>query len=60
MAAVLTGFVGLLLNGTYRFEGPVVVRVTPTHGLHAGDVLLLLGWLAAMLALTALVRSRRN
>ncbi|MCO7221850.1 hypothetical protein [Klenkia sp. PcliD-1-E] len=56
IAVVLTGFTALLLNGTYRFEGPVVLPVTSSHGLHAGDVALLLGWAAAMAALVALVR----
>jgi hypothetical protein len=53
---VLSGFTALLLHGTYEFEGPVVLTLTFNHGLHAGDVLLLLGWLVAMAAVVLLVR----
>lgn len=56
---VLSGFTALLLQGTYAFEGPVVLRVTYEHGLHAGDLLLLVGWAVAMGALALLVRRPR-
>ena len=53
---VLSGFTALLLHGTYTFQGPVVLPLTDEHGLHAGDVLVLLGWVVAMAALALLVR----
>ena len=56
MALVLSGFTALLLHGTYEFEGPVVLSVSYDHGLHAGDVLVLLGWAVAMAAVVLLVR----
>ena len=59
VAAVLTGFTVLLLHGTYEFEGPVVLEVTASHGLHRGDVVLLAGWLVAMAALVVLARRPR-
>ncbi|GAA4306942.1 hypothetical protein [Klenkia terrae] len=56
VALVLSGFTALLLHGTYEFEGPVVLTLTYNHGLHAGDVLILLGWVVAIVAVVLLVR----
>ena len=53
---VLSGFTALLLRGTYEFEGPVVLTLTYNHGLHAGDLLVLLGWVVSMAAVVLLVR----
>jgi hypothetical protein len=57
---VLSAFALLLVTAEYETEGPVVVEVTRTHGLHAGDLLVVAGWAVAILALLALtVRSGR-
>ena len=53
-AGVLSGFAFLLLTGEYANDGPVVIPVTYRHGLHAGDFVVLAGWLVAMLALARL------
>jgi hypothetical protein len=55
---VLTGFTFLLLTGEYIKEGPVVASVTPSHGLHAGDIFVLSGWAAGIVALFLLARAR--
>ncbi len=60
-AAVLTVFAALLLNGQYRAEGPVVLTLSETHGIHRGDVLVAGGWLIGIIAigvLTAVDRPR--
>jgi hypothetical protein len=56
--AVVTGFALLLLNGEYRDEGPVLLSVTPDHGLHVGDFFVLGGWVVAVASLFLLVRIR--
>jgi hypothetical protein len=48
---VVSGFAFLLLTGSYLNDGPVVLRLSANHGLHAGDLFVFLGWLAAMAAL---------
>jgi hypothetical protein len=57
-AAVLSAFAALLLNGRYRAEGPVVLSLTATHGIHRGDILIAGGWLIGMIALAVLVFDR--
>jgi len=52
--AVLSGFAFLLLTGEYINEGPVVATLTRDHGLHAGDVFVVAGWVVGMLALAFL------
>ena len=53
--AVLSAFALLLVTAEeYEAEGPVVVEVTRTHGLHAGDFLVIGGWAVALLALVVL------
>ena len=54
VGAVLTGFTTLLVTGRYINDGPVLVRLTATHGLHLGDLFVLVGWVVAMLAVTKL------
>ena len=56
VAAVLSGFAVLLLTGQYVNEGPVLVRLTRTHGVHAGDLFVVLGWAVALLAVGGLLR----
>ena len=49
VAAVLSGFAVLLLTGQYVNEGPVLMRLSQTHGVHVGDLFVVLGWAAALL-----------
>jgi hypothetical protein len=56
VGGVLSGFAFLLLTGQYIREGPVLLSVTHGHGLHAGDLVVIAGWLVAMLALALLTR----
>lgn len=59
--AVLSAFALLLVTAEYEAEGPVVVEVTRTHGVHAGDLLVIGCWAVAVLALLVLtVRSGRT
>ena len=53
---IVSGFTVLLLTGDYETDGPVVVALSRTHGLHAGDLFVLAGWVVAMAALTVLAR----
>ena len=54
-AAILSVFAALLLNGRYRAEGPVILVLSASHGIHRGDILIAGGWLIGMIALAALV-----
>ena len=58
VGAVLTLFAFLLITGEYINDGPVVVRLTEAHGLHAGDLLVFGGWAIGMAALVLLTTSR--
>ena len=55
VGGVVSTFAILLLTGRYKKEGPVVATVSADHGLHVGDVFVIAGWAAAMLALLWLV-----
>lgn len=57
-AAVLSVFAALLLNGRYRVEGHVVLRLSDTHGIHRGDILVAGGWLIGMIAIAVLLLER--
>ena len=57
VAAVLSAFAVLLLTGEYLNEGPVLLSLTPTHGIHEGDLFVVLGWAAALLAVVGLIRA---
>ena len=57
VAGVLTVFVVLLLKGHYAGEGPVLLRLCEDRGIHLGDLVLVLGWAAALLALVGLLRT---
>ena len=59
VGAVLTGFTALLVTGRYINDGPVLVRLTATHGLHIGDLFVVAGWVVAMLAVTRLTAMGR-
>ncbi len=57
-AAVLSAFAALLLNGQYRVEGHVVLRLWDDHGIHRGDILVAGGWLIGMIAVVVLTLER--
>ena len=52
--AVVSGFAALLVTGEYRNEGPVLLTLFGSHGVHAGDLFVLAGWAVAVLALVVL------
>jgi hypothetical protein len=52
----LSVFAFLLLTGNYINDGPVLIRVTADHGIHAGDLFVVADWAVAMMALTLLTR----
>jgi hypothetical protein len=56
VGGTLSAFTFLLLTGNYINDGPVVVAVTESHGVHAGDVFVMAGWAVAMTALFLLAR----
>jgi hypothetical protein len=60
IGAVLSGFAFLLLTGQYINDGPVLVSVTGRHGLHEGDVFVIVGWTVSMAALLRLALSSRR
>ncbi|MQA34005.1 hypothetical protein [Modestobacter roseus] len=51
VAVVLTGFAFLLITGTHRKEGPVVLALSYNHGVHLGDLFVFAGWAVSLLAL---------
>ena len=57
IAAVLSAFAVLLLTGRYLADGPVLLRFGPDHGVHAGDLFVVLGWALALLAEVGLLRA---
>ena len=61
-AAVMSGFAFLLLTGDYIREGPVLVTLSETHGIHRGDVGIVsfsaVGMIGLLIALLAPPRSR--
>lgn len=59
VAVILSGFAFLLLTGSYINDGPVLVTVTGSHGVHAGDLFVVAGWVVAMAALALLTRDKR-
>ncbi|PWJ55159.1 hypothetical protein SAMN06264364_10480 [Quadrisphaera granulorum] len=50
---VLSAFFVLIVSGRVVTEGPVVMVLTRTHGIHVGDLFALAGWGVAVLALVA-------
>jgi len=57
ISAVSSGFAFLLVTGHYIDEGEVVTSFTPDHGLHEGDIFVLLGWAISIIAVLALTLS---
>ena len=58
VAGIVSGFTFLLLTGDYINDGPVVVAVSESRGVHAGDLFVFAGWAVAMAALGLLIRRR--
>lgn len=56
VGGVVSGFAALLITGRYANDGPLVVALTRSHGLHAGDLFVLAGWAVAMAAVVLLAR----
>ena len=50
VAGVLSAFAVLLLTGRYINDGPVVLSLTETHGVHEGDLYIVGGWAIALLS----------
>ena len=57
---VLTGFAVLLVTGRYINDGPVLFRLTDTHGIHRGDVFVLCGWAVALVSEIGLLVTTRK
>ena len=57
-AAVLSGFAVLLLTGDYIREGPVLVTLSGSHGIHRGDVGIMACWTLGMIGLLVAALSR--
>jgi asparagine N-glycosylation enzyme membrane subunit Stt3 len=58
-AAIMSVFAVLLLTGDYVREGPVLVRLSTTHGIHRGDLGIVSLWTLGMLSLLAVVIAGR-
>jgi hypothetical protein len=58
VGGILSSFTFLLLTGRYINDGPVVITLTRSHGLHAGDLFVIAGWAVGMAALVLLTRHR--
>jgi hypothetical protein len=54
VGGIVSGFAFLLLTADYDNAGPVLVTVTESHGLHAGDLFVIASWAVAMGALAVL------
>jgi len=59
LVAWTMAFVVTLLVAAHTRIGPVVVPLSPTHGLHLGDVLTGVAALATAVAITAWATRRR-
>jgi hypothetical protein len=57
VGAVLTLFAFLLLTGQYINDGRVLIRLSADHGLHAGDLFVVVGWAIGMTALVLVTTS---
>jgi hypothetical protein len=58
--AVLSGFAVLLLTGDYIREGPVLLSLTATHGIHRGDVGVVAFWTLGMIGLLIVLLTTRS
>ena len=57
IAGILSAFAVLLLTGEYVNDGPVLVALSEGHGIHKGDIFVVTGWAAALLAVGGLLRA---
>ncbi len=57
VGGIVSGFTVLLLTGRYINDGPVVITLGESRGLHEGDLFVIAGWVFAMVALVLLARS---
>lgn len=57
-ATALTVLAALLIAGVGPWAGPRLVGVTETHGVHAGDLLVAVAWLAGISATLVLALRR--
>lgn len=60
LAGILSGFALLLVTGRYMNDGPTLVVLGPSRGVHLGDLLVLAGWAVGMLALIGIALERRR
>jgi len=60
VGTVVSGFAFLLVTGRYINDGPVVATVSRGHGLHEGDVFVIVGWAASMIAILVLAAMPRR
>jgi hypothetical protein len=58
VVGVLSGFAVLLLTGHYVDEGPVLLKLTATHGIHRGDVGIVAAWGLGMIGVLVSTVSR--
>jgi hypothetical protein len=54
-AVIMSAFAFLLVAGQYYREGPVLVTLTATHGIHRGDIGIIAAWMLGMIGLGASV-----
>ena len=60
VGGILSAFTFLLLTGRYINDGPVVIALTDSHGLHVGDLFVIAGWGVGMATLVLLTRNGRR
>jgi hypothetical protein len=48
VALLISGISAQALAGSSRFSGPVILTLSPTHGVHVDDLLVVLAWLGCM------------
>lgn len=58
VGGIVSGFTFLLLTGDYINDGPVVVALTESRGVHVGDLFVLAGWAVSVAGLGVLARKR--
>jgi hypothetical protein len=60
VGSVVSGFAFLLVTGSYTNDGPVLVQLSFSHGLHLGDLFVSAGWAVAVVLLLVLAGPRRT
>ena len=59
IGGILSAYTFLLLTGRYLNDGPVVMALSESHGLHAGDLFVIAGWVVGMGTLVRLTTAGR-